>query len=205
MQCGTPFAPRREHARFCSAKCRVAWNRQRGSHSPAVGALDWSITAMRDTTDRLLQAEGWDVPHAYAVITEAVWWVTMVDATLVRYHPDDYGAALARYDAAGRKVVEDTFAGLRFVRNQLGYKADHDEFIRPKLARDGMAAGRIGAWTWRPIRKPDLPALPPRGQDWELARFRAYRAQLAGRPLSDTFSRAPAFLLSACETSVSHV
>jgi hypothetical protein len=27
-QCGTPFVPRREHARFCSAHCRAAWNRE---------------------------------------------------------------------------------------------------------------------------------------------------------------------------------
>jgi hypothetical protein len=26
-QCGALFTPRREHARFCSARCRVAWNR----------------------------------------------------------------------------------------------------------------------------------------------------------------------------------
>jgi hypothetical protein len=27
-QCGTVFAPRREHARFCRPRCRVAWNRE---------------------------------------------------------------------------------------------------------------------------------------------------------------------------------
>ena len=27
-QCGTLFAPRREHARFCSCSCRIAWNRE---------------------------------------------------------------------------------------------------------------------------------------------------------------------------------
>jgi hypothetical protein len=128
----------------------------------------------------------------------------MVDATLVRYHPDAYGAALAGYDDPERKVVEDTFAGLRFVRNQLGYKADHDEFIRPRLNRDGTAAGRIAAWTWRSVRKPALATLPARGQEWELTRFRAYQAQLAGHPLDDTFGRATAFLLSACGTGVSH-
>lgn len=202
MQCGALFAPQREHARFCSAKCRVAWNRQRGGHSATIGALDWSITAMRETTERLLQAEGWDLAHAYTAITEGVWWVTMVDATLVRYHPDAYGAALAGYDGVQRKVVEDTFAGLRFVRNQLGYDADHDEFIRPRLTRDGVAAGRIAAWTWRSMRKPAT--LPAQGQDWELTRFRAYRAQLAGHRLEDTFGSATAFLLSACGTSASH-
>ncbi len=28
-----------------------------------------------------------DLPQALAVISEAVWWVTMVDATVIRYHP----------------------------------------------------------------------------------------------------------------------
>jgi hypothetical protein len=27
-QCGTRFVPRREHARFCSAGCRAAWNHE---------------------------------------------------------------------------------------------------------------------------------------------------------------------------------
>ena len=58
-QCGTSYSPRREHARFCSARCRVAWNRQNASDLPAeAGTLDWSITAMQETTDRLLRATG---------------------------------------------------------------------------------------------------------------------------------------------------
>ena len=39
------------------------------------------------------------------MITEAVWWVTMVDATLVRYHPDTYSDVLARQDAAERRIT----------------------------------------------------------------------------------------------------
>ena len=73
-QCGVLFDPRREHARFCSARCRVAWNRLNAGESPTEGdALDWTITAMRETIDRLLRARGWDQPHAFAVISEAVW------------------------------------------------------------------------------------------------------------------------------------
>ncbi|HEU5387646.1 MAG TPA: hypothetical protein VFV73_17250 [Streptosporangiaceae bacterium] len=45
----------------------------------------------------------------------------MVDATLVRYHPDSYGDVLARQAAGQRRITEDTFAGLRFVRNRMGY------------------------------------------------------------------------------------
>ena len=99
-QCGTSFAPRREHARFCSARCRVAWNRRHASDPPAeTGALDWSITAMRETTDRILQVGGWDRANGFAVISEAVWWVTMVDATLMRYHPGIYSRVLASQDS----------------------------------------------------------------------------------------------------------
>ncbi len=54
------------------------------------------------------------------------------------------------------------------------------------------------------VRKPALATLPARGQEWELTRFRAYRAQLAGHTLEDTFGRATAFLLSANGTRVSH-
>ena len=110
----------------------MAWNRLNASDSPAEGgALDWTITAMRDTIDRLLRARRLDQPHAFAVISEAVWWVTMVDATLVRYHPDAYDGVLAGHDAAGRREIEGTFGGLRFVRNQMGYYLDHADFVQP--------------------------------------------------------------------------
>src|ERR1700746_861716 len=112
-QCGTLFAPRREHARFCSARCRVAWNRQHGDPPAAVSALGWSITAMRDPIDRLLRARASDQPHGYAAISEAVWWVTMVDATLVRYHPDVYDGVLASYEAAQRRAVQGSVGRVR--------------------------------------------------------------------------------------------
>ena len=154
-QCGTSFAPRREHARFCSARCRVAWNRHNASDPPAeTGALDWSITAMRETTGRLLRTTDWDRANGFAVISEAVWWVTMVDATLMRYHPDIHGHVLAGQDPGQCQMTEDTFAGLRFVRNRMGYDTDPTDFIQPLASRPG--AGRIAAWTWRPVPEPAL-------------------------------------------------
>ncbi|MCW2929298.1 MAG: hypothetical protein JWM19_260, partial [Actinomycetia bacterium] len=90
-QCGAVFEPRREHARFCSAACRVAWHRERaGRPWPGETALSWSAAAMGDAARRLGEARGLDLPQALAVVSEAVWWVTMVDATVVRYHPDAY-------------------------------------------------------------------------------------------------------------------
>jgi hypothetical protein len=84
-QCGAPFTPRREHARFCSACCRAAWNRRHAGNPADTSALDWSITAMRDTIARLCRASGWD----------------------------------------------RTDAGLRFVRNRMGYHARPADFIEP--------------------------------------------------------------------------
>jgi hypothetical protein len=194
-QCGMSFTPRREHARFCSARCRVAWNRLNARQPPAEGgALDWTITAMRETIDRLLRARGWDQPHAFAAISEAVWWVTMVDATLVRYHQDTYDAVLAGHDAAEREEIEGTFGGLRFVRNEMGYYLDHADFIQP-----GRGAA-VAAWTWRSLPEPGLDALPARGQEWEMTRYREYQAQLARRPVGDTFRRAAVFLRQVSES-----
>jgi hypothetical protein len=199
-QCGTSFAPRREHARFCSARCRVAWNRRNASDPPAeTGALDWSITAMTETTDRLLRAGGLDRADGFAVISEAVWWVTMVDATLMRYQPDIYGGVLRDQAAAQRRMIEGTFGGLRFVRNRMGYDADHAEFIQPLDSRPGAAAPRIAAWTWKSVPEPVLASLTARARDWEMTRYRAYQAQLAGHPIGESFSRAVAFLRLAVE------
>jgi hypothetical protein len=194
-QCGALFAPRREHARFCSARCRVAWNRQHVGDPPAEGgALGWTIAAMRDTVDRLLRARTSDEPHGFAAISEAVWWVTLVDATLVRYHPDVYDAALAGHGPDERQVIEGTFGGLRFVRNWMGYHLDHSDFIQPQ-------GGTLAAWSWRSLAQPVLAALPARGQEWEMARYREYQARLAANPIGETFDCAAEFLRLASDGS----
>jgi hypothetical protein len=219
-RCGKEFEPKREHARFCSARCRVAWNREnwnladrdqqkwgsenwadapRSHHTTGTSALSWAITAMRDTTRRLGQVAAHDQAQAFAVIGEAVWWVTIVDATLVRYYPDEYEAALAGLPAAGRRATETTLGGLRFVRNRMGYYADHVDFIEPRsIDRRGAAEGErevpITEWTWRSLPAPAVATLPPRGQEWELSRYRAYQDLLAGHGIGETFGRTSAFL-----------
>ena len=51
--------------------------------------------------------------------------------------------------------------------------------------------------------EPEVASLPPRGQAWELTRFRSYEAQLAGHTVGETFERAAAFLkLAAAEAAV---
>jgi hypothetical protein len=194
-QCGSAFAPRREHARFCSARCRLAWNRAQQS-DPAVqlSALEWSVTAMRDVTDRLARVKAADRQRAFALVGEAVWWVTIVDGTLVRHHPETYDCVMATRPPAERPLIEGTLSGLRFVRNQMGQHADHADFIAP--AADGGPGGerRISAWTWKPVPEPVLASLSQRGQAWEMTRYQDYEAHLQGRTIGETFSRAAEFL-----------
>jgi len=190
--CSTRFTPRREHARFCSARCRVAWNRANRVHVADDSVLTWAVTAMADTTDRLPRLGGLDRPRAFAVISEAVWWVTIVDANLVRYHPEIYDRELASRSAADRREIEETLGGLRFVRNQIGHDLDRADFIRPgaELREDD----RAGGWAWASLPEPTGTALSPRGLGWEIARYRAYQSSLAGRPVDTSASRAVSFL-----------
>jgi hypothetical protein len=194
-QCATSFAPRREHARFCSARCRAAWNREHmGDPAAGASALAWSITAMSDTTGRLSRVRAADRPRAFAAIAEAVWWITMVDATLVRHHPDAYDSVMAGQNPAQRQLVEETLTGLRFVRNRIGDEADLAEFVEPGDTGPGAGEGRVTGWTWKPVPEPALASLSPRGQAWEMTRYRAYQAYLAGHAIGETFGRAAEFL-----------
>ena len=163
-----------------------------GDVKAGASPLVWAITAMGDTTGRLPRAR--DRARAVAAIGEAVWWITIVDATLVRHHPDIYDNVMASQAPAQRRLVEGTLTGLRFVRNQIGDEADLDEFIEPGAARPGAPKGRITGWTWKPLPDPALGSLPPRGQAWETTRYRAYQAHLAGHPIGETFGRAAEFL-----------
>ncbi len=202
--CGCAFEPRREHARFCSARCRVAWNRENASDRRIESsALDWSIAAMREATERLRRVRAASGPQAFAVISEAVWWVTIVDGTLMRYHPDAYDQAMAGLPPADRGPTEGTFSGLRFVRNWMGYHVDHADFIEPRQPESGPEAGRITGWTWKPLPEPALWSLPPRGQAWEMTRYRAYQAELAGHLIGQTFAAATTFLRLATAMATS--
>jgi hypothetical protein len=192
-QCSAVFAPRREHARFCSTSCRVGWNRARaGDLGIEVTALDWTVAAMCDVLEWLGGAGARDRSQAFAVISEAVWWVTIVDATLIRYHVEAYEAVMAGRTPAERRVIEGTFGGLRFVRNQMGFHVDQADFIEPDTGHSDN--GRIMAWSWRSVAEPALTLLPPRGQTWEMARYEAYEAHLAGNTMEEVFGRAAAFL-----------
>lgn len=194
--CGVVFEPRREHARFCSARCRVAWNRENTGERPArATALGWSVAAMQDATGRFLRVRAADQTRAFAVIAEAVWWVTIVDATLVRYHPDSYDQVLRQRGEQQRQFLEESLGGLRFVRNQMGYHLDAADFICP--AHGAAPGARVTGWRWKPVPEPALGSLPPSSREWELARYGAYQASLSGRTVAEVFSPASAFLREA--------
>jgi hypothetical protein len=194
----------------------VAWNREHVNPDKRVGArlgaedasepntqetaLAWSIIAMRETTLRLGKVMARDRPQAFAVIGEAVWWVTIVDATLVRYHPEAYDLVLVGLPGAQRRVIEGTFGGLRFVRNRMGYYADHSDFIQPRETTDAGSEAPITAWTWKALPEPPVETMAPRGQAWELSRYHAYLEHLADHTVGETFQRAAAFLTLASRT-----
>jgi anti-anti-sigma factor len=200
-QCGAGFEPRREHARFCSALCRITWNRQHASGQPAGDTpLNWSVSALEDTANRLRKAGTVNLPEALAVISEAVWWVTLVDATMVRYHHDAYDRALGGLDPAERKLTEGTFTGLRFVRNCMGYYVDPADFIQPQQQSLGGDA-QVAAWTWRHVPAPATSTLRQRSRTWENSRYLHYRAYLAERPVGETINRTAGFLIQLAAAS----
>ena len=198
------FTPRREHARFCCARCRATWNREhRGDPAAEASALRWSVTAMTETIERLPAVRRWDRPRAFAAIGEAVWQVTLVDATLVRHHLDIYDDVMASQAPARRWLIEETLAGLRFVRNHIGQETSLAGFIQP--AGPGAGGGRITSWSWKPVPEPVLASLAPRGRAWEMSRYRAYQAHLAGHSIGHTFGRAAEFLNLAAANALSTV
>jgi anti-sigma B factor antagonist len=194
-QCGSVFVPRREHGRFCCARCRIAWNRENArSISVELSALEWSIAAMHDATGRLLGVRAEDQPPEPAAISDAVWWVTIVDATLVRYHASTYDGVLEVQPPADRQLIEETLGGLRFVRNQMGHHLDPVDFVCQETSRTASGDRRGATWMWKPLPEPALATLLPRAQEWEMTRYRAYQAQLAGHTVGEIFGRAVAFL-----------
>jgi hypothetical protein len=198
-QCGAVFTPRREHARFCSTACRTAWNTERSGVAAApLAAIDWSVTAMTEAARRFAWAGTWDLPRAAAAVGEAVWQITLVDATLVRYHRQDYENTLACLSPARQRKTEEGLAGLRYVRNRLGSPdcpADPAEFIRP--GRGTQDGSDDSTWTWKPLSEPSLKALPASARDWEISRYRSYQDRLAGRSIARIFTRCADFLQQA--------
>ena len=104
-QCGNQFTPGREHARFCSARCRMAWNDEHAGVAAApAAAIDWSVAAMSEAARRLASPDSRDLHRLADAIADAVWWVTLVDATLVRTARRNYESTLAGRSARRRET-----------------------------------------------------------------------------------------------------
>lgn len=159
----------------------------------AVSALEWSVTGMGLTVARLagLRELG-GTPGAFAAVADAVWSVTMVDAALVREYPDAYDLVVSGKSASQRRLIKQTLAGLRFVRNRIGGGAEIDQFVDPDAADRGAGVGR--GWVWRSVPEPTLASLAPRARAWERVRYEGYRAQLAGKAIEGVFDSAVRFL-----------
>jgi hypothetical protein len=180
----------------------------------SLAALDWSVNAMTEVTSRLA-----DTGHklgllvtAATAVSDATWWVTLVDATLVRYQPREYDATLELVPPAEREEIEQTLAGLRYVRNQMGLHIDPVDFLQagpatpatltpgtwaPGTWAPGTLAAGETTWTWTSLPAPVIRDLTPRGQEWEYSRYQAYRRWLAGRPVAHAFTLAAGFLRQA--------
>jgi len=165
---------------------------------PAGMALDWSVAAMREATARLLRMRAWDRARAFTVVSEAVWWVTIVDATLVRYHPEVYDKVLARMPPAERRTIEGTLAGLRYVRNQMSQDLGRADLVHPEEpGQAGAGLSKLVSWRWAAAPAPAIGLLSIRSQEWESQRHRSYQEFLAGHPIGEAFEATAAFLRTA--------
>jgi len=164
-QCGAVFTPRREHARFCSAGCRSVWHQNRtGELIAGDSVLQWTVPAMTESIGSLSTVNGPDRPAAYAAISDAVWAVTMVDAAMMRRHPGIYDEVLAGEAVPDRRLVEESLAVLRFVRNHIPDHAAVAAFATPAI--DPPAGGFVHAaarapvmsgvrdWRWQSVATP---------------------------------------------------
>jgi hypothetical protein len=164
----------------------MAWNRGDPRQATvSVAALDWSVNAMTEVTSRLE-----DSGHTLGLLVTAATAVS--DATLEARPP------------AAREEIEQTLAGLRYVRNRMGLHIDPADFLQADPAghralalASGTRAPGEAPWTWSPLPAPVIRDLTPRGQEWEYSRYQAYRRWLAGRPVPRAFTRAAGFLRQA--------
>lgn len=67
---------------------------------------------MSDLIERLAVYRAADQLAAFGVVAEAVWWVAIIDARLIRQHMDLYAAVLAAHAPAQHPMTEGTLTGL---------------------------------------------------------------------------------------------
>ena len=176
------------------------WNRGHAGHRTAEAtALGWSIAAMCDVTGRLGRVRAGDQARMLAAVGEAVWWVTIVDATLVRHYPGAYDGILSSQPTAKRRQIEGMLAGLRFVRNGMGLRAITMTLSSPAPRRPG------GDETSPPGPGSPVPSRTPLAS---AARAGVGESAVPGIPgaacrslVTDTFERASEFLRRAAASA----
>jgi hypothetical protein len=184
----------------------MVWRRARtGDPIAGEAELRWSVPAMSQAIQALALVSARDRVAGCSVISDAVWAVTMVDAAMVRRHSSAYDEVLAGERSVDRRLIEETLAGLRFVRNQIPDHAAVAQLVVP--TGDAGTAGDesaddlgVTAWRWRAAPTP-VSRRGPRAQAWEMGRYHAYQACLVGRSVGEVFDRTEAFLLRTAEAA----
>lgn len=166
----------------------------------------WSHTAMTEAVQRLAKSEAANVAQALAAVSEAVWWITVTDASLARRSPHAYDTALGALDPAARQATQYLLAGLRFVRNQAGYRADPADFVHPRPGPGPGSGENVppAAWTWHTAPHMAAVVTGQRARERPPSLYREYRAHLAGRLVTETITQATAFLTRVYETARHH-
>lgn len=147
-------------------------------------ALDWSVAAMNAATNRVNMVNASGKPEAFAVIGEAVWWITVVDDNLRAR----YGKAYSQAEKGTTPRPGETMRGLRSARNRICHEVEVVDFIEAIGSRANRGDGRITAWAWRSVP-------PPRSRATrDIAGHNACEAVLAGQNIVQTFGLATGFL-----------
>ncbi len=126
----------------------------------------------------------------FAALGDAVWAVTMVDAALVRYHSVTYDQALLARSATDRRLIEQSLAGLRFVRNRIAARTAVADLVDPGEPDADGTASPVVDWMWNSV----MAATTSEPRPWEIARYEAYQTRLAGRAVGEVFERSETFL-----------
>ena len=99
-QCASEFVPRRGHARFCSTKCRVAWNRE----NPKTGSTLMTKTDRRELMQVIRQRERVTYTDIDAMAGQRLHEVEQELSAL--YKPSDDPVWKKAHSAADEAVTE---------------------------------------------------------------------------------------------------
>jgi hypothetical protein len=162
-------------------------------------ALDWSVMAMNDATDRVNKIAESNLPHTFAAIGEAVWWITIINDSLRHNHRTAYDRAIE----LTMPSPAATLLGLRSVRNCVGHEVDLVDFVQPIASRPDPGDGRITAWAWSHVRPPTPERRTKREYEGALRCHQAYEAAVVedgqGGNIVYTFGLVTGFLRLAHE------